>query len=155
MRGDITTRFWARVSKSRGCWLWTACRNGNGYGSLYDHAARRMQLASRVSWRIHFGPIPSGLCVLHRCDNPPCVRPDHLFLGTQRDNMRDCAAKGRTGVARGEDNHATPLTRRDVVAIRNAYAAGRTSQTALGKRYGISQPSISSIILRHTWTHVP
>ena len=93
----ITERFWTKVEKSDGCWIWKGSRHHNGYGYLHrgGHTDRHPARAHRFSWEIHNGPIPVGLWVLHRCDNPPCVRPDHLFLGTRKDNMVDCAAKGR------------------------------------------------------------
>ena len=94
MRGrDVSARFWMSVTKDEsGCWLWTVAANG-GYGHL-KRAGKRL-LAHRVSWEIHNGAIPDGLWVLHRCDNPPCVNPAHLFLGTPGDNVLDCVSKGR------------------------------------------------------------
>jgi hypothetical protein len=86
-------QFWANVDRTGNCWLWTACRDRYGYGRL--SAEGRRYKAHRASWELHFGPIPEGKGVLHSCDNPPCVRPDHLFLGTQVDNIRDMIAKGR------------------------------------------------------------
>lgn len=90
----IGQRFWANVDKTLGhgpqgtCWVWTACAI-KGYGYI------SRTLAHRVSWEIHNSPIPEGLCVLHKCDNPPCVNPEHLFLGTKKDNILDAVAKGR------------------------------------------------------------
>src|SRR5262245_20642397 len=94
-------RFWAKVHKTDTCWLWTGSTH-RGYGQLSSpsgrgHAPLR---APRVSWEIHYGPIPEGLWVLHRCDVRGCVRPDHLWLGTRQDNIADMVAKGRS--ARGE-----------------------------------------------------
>ena len=88
-------RFWTRVvgDLATGCWLWTGPRFREGYGSL-SYGPLRIR-AHRFSWELHVGPIPEGLVVCHRCDNPPCVRPDHLFLGTQSDNLHDAVAKGR------------------------------------------------------------
>lgn len=93
----IEDRFWSKVRKDDGCWEWTASVNRRGYGWLHfgGKVERKALKAHRVSWEIHNGPIPDGLWVLHKCDNPRCVRPDHLFLGDRTDNMRDCAAKGR------------------------------------------------------------
>ena len=107
----FVARFWRKVAKhSSGCWLWYGARNGNGYGVC--GAGGLKWLAHRVAWELSCGPIPEGgdyhgTCVLHRCDVPLCVNPDHLFLGTQADNMRDKAEKGR-----GRITHAEALQRR-------------------------------------------
>ena len=86
-------RFWMQVHKSSGCWVWVGNRIPQGYGTI--GVGGKPVRAHRYSWELHNGPIPDGLFVLHRCDNPPCVRPDHLFLGTALDNSRDCVDKGR------------------------------------------------------------
>ena len=90
-------RFWARVQKGEGCWRWDGSKNRYGYGfvSYGPRGAQTRVQAHRVAWTLAYGPIPDGAFVLHHCDNPPCVRPDHLFLGTQGDNMVDMAAKRR------------------------------------------------------------
>lgn len=92
-------RFWQKVDTSSDCWVWTGSQTAPGWHGIIMWDGRR-QTASRVSWQIHNGPIPDGIKVLHRCDNAPCVRPEHLWLGSQRDNMRDCSSKGRLGVQR-------------------------------------------------------
>jgi hypothetical protein len=89
----------ARVVRGDGCWGWTGKTDGFGYGVVQLGRGEPRSGAHRVSWRLHCGPIPDGLHVLHRCDNPPCTRPDHLFLGTALDNQRDASAKGRLSVA--------------------------------------------------------
>jgi hypothetical protein len=94
-------RFWPKVRKDRGCWVWTGATTTTGYGRLSG------QPAHRLSWEIHHGPIPAGLFVCHRCDNPGCVRPDHLFLGTHEANMADMVAKGRH-VGNGPKRHRGP-----------------------------------------------
>lgn len=99
---SLAARFWAKVNKTPTCWLWTANRLPKGYGVInVGGRAGSQQLAHRVSWELHFGPIPDGLWVLHRCDNPPCVRPDHLFLGTVQDNVDDMVTKGRANFRGG------------------------------------------------------
>lgn len=92
---DERTRFFALIAKGDGCWTWTGATNRrNGYG-YFKRRDRRQMNTHRVAWEFAHGPIPDGLCVCHHCDNPRCVRPDHLFLGTQRENMQDMKAKGR------------------------------------------------------------
>jgi HNH endonuclease len=93
-KGDEEFRFWFRVDKTGDCWTWTGGKSRNGYGAFWTKE-KRLVRASRFSYEQHYGPIPNGMVVCHRCDNPPCVRPDHLFLGTQSDNMRDMWQKGR------------------------------------------------------------
>lgn len=89
-------RFWNKVKKTDYCWLWTAYTNSDGYGQFWFRGT--MGKAHRFSWILHNGEIPKGVCVLHiECDNPPCVNPDHLELGTDADNMQDCLKKGRHG----------------------------------------------------------
>lgn len=96
---DLATRFWSKVLKTDGCWLWMGARHPQGYGNIGlpkdENGRYPIGKAHRVSWELHNGPIPAGLLVMHRCDNPPCVNPDHLFVGTVGDNVRDSASKGR------------------------------------------------------------
>lgn len=102
-------RFWAKVDKGSDaeCWEWTASRNSYGYGQLAVvlPSGKRPRLAHRLSWELHVGPIPEGMCILHRCDNPPCVNPSHLFIGTKADNYRDMRAKGRDGSYNRQKTH--------------------------------------------------
>jgi len=92
-KNAISTNFWGKVEKTDSCWLWTASTKNNGYGQFYIN--RKPQYAHRVAWELSHGSIPKGKLVCHKCDNPKCVRPAHLFIGTQMDNVKDCIKKGR------------------------------------------------------------
>jgi hypothetical protein len=149
-RIPIRERFWPRVMLgfASGCWEWGASTNGKGYGQINVGGRGRPLLAHRVSWELMNGPIPDGLLVLHKCDNPPCVNPSHLFLGTVTDNMRDCARKGR---AAKTGTGAVKLAAADVLEIRRLSERG-VIQTVLARRFGVSQAHISKILLREVWT---
>jgi hypothetical protein len=142
----IIDRFWNKVHKTETCWLWTAAKLPKGYEYIGKGFPRfKMALAHRVSWMIHFGPIPDGLDVLHSCDCPPCIRPDHLWTGTHLDNMLDKVSKGR---------HAVPckITDSQVLEI---LRTGRTVPTAeLAKRHGVSTSLILMILARKRRVHV-
>jgi len=111
-----------------------------------------MVRAHRLAWLLCRGSIPRGLWVLHHCDNPPCVRPEHLFLGTHEDNMLDMARKGRARESRGMANPNRKIDRVTVAAIRGAYASGLYSQEALAERYRLGQTQVSRICRREAWT---
>ena len=96
--------FWSSVEKSTGCWLWMGCREKKGYGRIMLDG--RPERAYRQAWRLAHGEIPNGLWVLHKCDNPPCVRPDHLYLGTSSDNQRDRAARQPGSWPHGEAHYS-------------------------------------------------
>src|SRR6185295_10809571 len=123
-----------KVARGDGCWEWQGWRNAGGYGVLASGPAGRQkdELAHRIAWRLTNGAIPDGLRVLHRCDNPPCCNPAHLFLGSDADNVADCIAKGRSRRARR-------LTDVQVREIR----ASRDTIRAAGARFGISSGIIS------------
>jgi hypothetical protein len=143
-------RFWEKVKKSvDGCWTWTAGTSKNfGYGWFRSGTGEPVH-AHRFSWEIHYGPIPENQCVLHSCDNPLCVRPDHLFLGNRTKNAADRDGKGRGRNARGEDHGKAKLTEDDVRAIRKEYSEGSCGYRKLSKQYGVSRQSIQAIIKRN------
>jgi hypothetical protein len=143
-RKGLTERFWLNVNKTETCWLWTASGSTFGYGTIRFRG--KAYQSHRLSYELHNGPIPDGLCVLHRCDNPPCVRPAHLFLGTKKDNAVDMAAKERA---------TSHLTADDVREIRRLYAAGGVTMKQIGKKFGVHQVSVSHIVRRLRWAHVP
>jgi hypothetical protein len=148
-------RFWSKVHKGDGCWEWIASTQG-GYGQIKIRGRRSMERAHRISWVMHNGPIPPGLWVLHKCDNRLCVRPDHLFLGTQKENMADCAAKKRIrgGAPVGELHFKARLTEAIVLDIRARWAAGGVEQKALAAEYGVHPATISNICRGRLWRHV-
>lgn len=136
-----------------GCWLWEGALNKDGYGrARYLH---KDALAHRVSYQISYGAIPSGLNVLHKCDNPPCVNPGHLWVGTQKENQQDAVDKGRRKhvmppVRLGCENSQAILSTKDILSIRSD---GR-SQQKIAASFGISQQHVSKIKLRRRWGHL-
>ena len=153
VRGEkFARRFWSKVNKTESCWLWTAGCKSDGYGSMSPVSYTTIS-SHRASWIMHHGAIPAGMSVLHKCDNPACVNPEHLFLGTQADNMKDCAVKGRCNKPSGEDHYGSKLTSAKVLAIRKALARGETQQS-LAEYYGVVQRTISDIKRGKKWKSV-
>ena len=176
-------RFFAKTRRNEvtGCLEWTGTRNQNGYGVFA--VGGRQRLAHRVAWSMAHGPVPPGICVLHHCDNPPCVEagPGHLFPGTQADNIADKMRKGRQtrgdqhgvrkhperaargdahgththpeSVRRGERSHYARLTEESVVAIRERRANGETG-ASIAADFGVSSGTVYLIAKRVTWAHI-
>lgn len=143
--------FWSKVVRWQGsCWDWSGSKHHQGYGLL--HVRGKTVKAHRVSYRIHNGAIPAGMCVLHACDNTSCVNPEHLFLGTQADNVADMVAKGRarTKPRYGEDNPMARLNWRTVRKIRKLAAAG-VKQIELSRRFGASPMAVSRVVRNLSW----
>lgn len=138
-------RFWAKVQKTNGCWLWTGGKScAFGYGSLYVEPGHSVQ-THRFSYELHVGPIPDGLCVCHTCDNPPCVNPAHLFLGTHADNMADARQKHRFPRKPGELANPAKLTNAQADEIRLRYEAWPGTKE-IGAEFGVSAHTIGNIL---------
>ena len=142
-------RFWDKVSIGDECWEWQAGTFRDGYGSF--RVGGKLKKAHRVAYLLSHGNLPDGLCVCHQCDNPACVRPSHLFLGTLADNNHDRAQKGR-GI-NGERNHKAKLTESDVQRIRLLLAEGRT-QPSIATEFGINRHHVGHIGSGKSWASV-
>lgn len=137
------------VQTSRGCREWTAARSEGGYG-VFNAGPDFPKTAHRLAYHLVHGPVPKGMQVCHRCDNPPCISPDHLFLGTPLENTQDCVRKGRARRASGEAAALSKLTDEAVAEILES----NESAAALAKRFGITRANIWYIKQRRTWRHV-
>lgn len=145
------------TSDADSCWVWTGRTVGRGYGQM--KVRREQVLTHRLSWILHFGQILEGLCVCHRCDNPRCVRPSHLFLGTTQDNLDDMVAKGRSTAGRkrpgtgpaGTRNCKAKLTPEVVAQIREDYRLKRGNTRTLALKYRISKSQVHNIVSGGQW----
>ena len=147
----LGNRFWGKVEVGSpdDCWEWLAGLDSKGYGRINTvHKAtvsgRKAALAHRVAWELTNGPIPSGLFVCHRCDNPSCVNPAHLFLGWPVDNSRDMASKGRHG--------SSVLTAEDVLWIRELYSNGDWTEQEIADEFGVTRAAIGQVVTRKNWS---
>lgn len=179
MKTTLEDRFWAKVDKNGPvpahmphlgqCWVWTACRgtgrNGEKlYGFIGVNGTNK--LSHRVSWELHNGTIPDGMCVMHKCDNMACVNPDHLQLGTLDDNNKDMATKKRSatgdrhgsrthpGNHAGTKNAAAKLTEADALEIVRLHETGNYTLRELGSMFGVSTYPIYGVIHGLYWSHV-
>lgn len=137
------------------CIIWKGYKRdgGKGYGTT-TVSGGRLKYAHRIAWEKEKGPVPEGLMVLHTCDTPPCVNVEHLFLGTQKDNMEDKVRKGRQSDQRGERSHQTKLTENDVKSIRVKRILGLFSVKKLADWYGVSVGTIQDASEGRTWKHL-
>lgn len=161
---SLQERMMSRVAPPHpktGCWEWTGARHYFGYGRMgiaRPDGTQTTEVTHRVAWTVFRGPIPDGVCVCHKCDNPPCVNPDHLFLGSHIDNMRDCQSKGRGrhylgSINAGSSHGMSKLTEPDVAAIKTMLAGG-TKQSVIAHKFGVTQTAISRINTGKRWRHV-
>jgi len=152
-RKSLADRFWpkVKVGKPDECWQWQAALNGVGYGAMRISVEKGRLLTHRFSYELHFGPIPKGMFVCHKCDNRACVNPSHLFLGTNRENMDDKIRKGRQ--LRGSQVPTSKLTEDDVREIRRLRSEGVTCRV-ISQRVGVTQGHISDIATGRRWRHL-
>lgn len=153
---QFARRFWSKVDRSGECWLWMGSRHQHGYGRMRvgsrRDGSRRLELATHIVWELTNGPISEGMWVLHHCDNPPCVRPEHLFLGTHAENMYDMIAKGRARHPSlpGESCGHAKLTEAAALLIRARVAAGEMQKT-LAAEFGVSRATVCLVVGGKRW----
>jgi hypothetical protein len=148
MKKQIIERLIEKCDVTDGCWTWKGAVNASGYGTITIDG--KTQVASRMAYRYFVSDIYEGMNVCHHCDNPLCIRPSHLFLGTQQDNMIDRNSKGRAPNMSGSKHPRSKLTDEQV----NEILTSPARQTDLAKKYGVSQATISLLISRRTWKHI-
>ena len=145
----VKERFEAKTDKTSYCWNWTAYKDRRGYGNFRIN--RRTMKAHRVAWVLYIGEIPDEICCLHHCDNPSCVNPSHLFLGTYADNAHDCMNKRRGFI--GEKNGNAKLTEDQVKTIRKRHNDGIRG-IDISREFNVTDQAIYHIILGHSWKNV-
>lgn len=154
--GDLLVeRFVSKIEKTPECWLWkgtTYNRPKINYGKI--QVCGKEYSAHRMSWKIFRGEVPLGMCVLHKCDVPLCVNPDHLWIGTSAENCRDREAKNRSNHGSGEKIATAKLTAREVLEIRSKYDSSRGKYNRLAEEYGVDRKTIAQIVRRKTWQHI-
>ncbi len=147
-------RFWKKVDiKSEDeCWEWLGCKDKNGYGQF--RVNNKTYKSHRISWILENGDIPENYCICHSCDNPLCCNPNHLFLGTHKDNIADRDKKGRQAIRNGIKNGNHKKIDQEILEIRQKYLTGLYTQKDLAEEYGVSQTQISFIVNKKQWKHI-
>ena len=148
-------RFWDKVQKTKKdkCWIWLACKDKNGYGQFYLNG--KSEKSHRVSYMLaNRCSILKNFNILHKCDNPCCVNPKHLFLGTQKDNVKDMIHKGRRSDTKGNANGHAKINDQDVIEIKRLFHEDKLNQTQISQLYPINNRMISRIITGQAWSHI-
>jgi hypothetical protein len=147
-------RFDAKVDFSGDCWLWKGRRTKFGYGFFWE--GKKDVYAHRFSWSRYNGEIPKGLFILHRCDNPPCVKPGHLSIGTPLDNVKDCWSKvrGRLDFKKGTEHYLAKLDPSAVIDIKTNYIFRKVTQKHFASKYGVSSVTIHHVLSSRNWKHL-
>jgi len=151
---NFIKRFWDKIDVRENdiCWNWKLSKNAGGYGRVrYKNS---MTVSNRIAYAIMYGDIPEGLCVLHKCDNPACCNPKHLFVGTQKENVLDMERKGRSNHPRGSDLNSSILTENDVLKIRDLYSKGEFTHLEIAKTFNVSDSTVHNIVTGKTWNHI-
>lgn len=153
-------RFESFVDRSGDCHIWVGNTKESNYGKMW--IGEKIYLASRIAWAIEHGSTPTNMCVLHKCDNPRCVKAEHLFLGTKRQNTEDMVRKGRHGsqthpetITRGENRPSSKLVDDQVLKIRALYSTCDSNKSFLGRMFKVHPSVVRSIVTRETWRHLP
>ena len=152
----VEERFWSKVDKTSSsvyykgtrCWEWTGAKNSSKYGCV--RIKKKKYYVHRVSYKMKYGPIPKNMCICHHCNIRLCVNPEHLFIGTHTDNMKDASKKERLGKIKGSEIVQAKLTEAQIPAIRK----DPRSEKYIARDYGVSKSNIGFIKRRHTWKHV-
>lgn len=160
MRKNIKENIWNFIDKNgpvvdiklRKCWIWLGYKTNKGYGTM--RVNMKTYLTHRLTYELTYGKIKRGNFICHKCDNPSCVRPSHLFSGTHKDNMQDMFKKGRHNNRKGENSNVSKLTERQVLEIRAKYKPKIYEMKKLAKEYNISFQNVSAIVNRKLWKHI-
>ena len=148
MTRPLKDRFDEKFRVTPGCWIWLGAKLKEGYGII--HYKGKLIGAHRASYELYVGEIPDGLIVRHKCDTPSCVNPDHLVIGTHKENAKDRGERGRASIRRGSKNHMAKLDESQILHIR----ADNRSQTAIAKEFGVSRALIGYIKKKSIWNHI-